>query len=152
MRDLLNTYEEVGAVEDLATDDNPFLDKNEPAVIGEGYFRLEGLSYLMDNPTEINLIGQNYEHHGQLAVDVIPVTPEGSDEIPFEDVPDAPEDLLNRRIDYLVCITSARDLPSNLCKDVFVEYSIYLEDEKHCTDIVEGKNRNPEFNFQKQHT
>ena len=55
MRDLLNTYEEVGAVEDLATDDNPFVDKNEPAIIGEGYFRLEGLSYLMDNPTEINL-------------------------------------------------------------------------------------------------
>ena len=152
MRDLLNTYEEVGAVEDLATDDNPFVDKNEPAIIGEGYFRLEGLSYLMDNPTEINLIGQNYEHHGQLAVDVVPVTPEGSDEIPFEDVPDAPEDLLNRRIDYLVCIRNAKDLPSNFCKDVFVEYSIYLEDEKHYTDVVEGKNRNPEFNFQKQHT
>ena len=50
MRDLLNTYEEQGEVDDLTTEDNPFMDKNEPAVIGEGYYRLEPLSYLIDNP------------------------------------------------------------------------------------------------------
>ena len=152
MRDLLITYEELGTVDDLAQDDNPFMDKNEPAIIGEGYFRLEGLGYLMDNPTEINLIGQNYENHGQLSVDVIPVDADGNDELPFEDIPESPEDLLNRRIDYLVCIKSAKDLPQNFCKDVFVEYSIYLEDEKHCTVVIPGKNRDPEFNYQKQHT
>ncbi len=52
----------------------------------------------------------------------------------------------------MVCIKSAKDLPSNFCKDVFVEYSIYLEDEKHRTAVIEGKSRDPEFNYQKQHT
>mmetsp|Transcript_14845 Transcript_14845/g.18589 ORF Transcript_14845/g.18589 Transcript_14845/m.18589 type:complete len:155 (+) Transcript_14845:2635-3099(+) len=80
MRDLLNVYENEGDVVDgLATDDNPFADVQEPAIIGEGYFRLEGLSYLIDNPSTIDLIGSNYENHGQLEVDLIPVDADGND-------------------------------------------------------------------------
>ena len=55
-------------------------------------------------------------------------------------------------IDFLVNILGAKDLPSNFCKDVFVEYKIYLEDTKYKTEVVEGKNRNPEFNYSHQHT
>ncbi len=47
---------------------------------------------------------------------------DGNEDLADEDLPDAPEDLLNRRIDYVVSIERARDLPSNFCKDVFVEY------------------------------
>ena len=83
----------------------------EPTLIGEGYFRLEPLSYLINNPVIFDLIGTNYENHGQLEVDVIPVDPEGNDELADEDLPDAPEDLLNRRIDYVVQITRAKNLP-----------------------------------------
>ena len=103
-------------------DDNPFQDKREPVIIGEGYFRLEPLSYLIDNPVSINLIGSNYENHGQLDVNVIPVDPDGNEDLADEDLPDAPEELLNRRIDFLVNIERARNLPGNFCKDVFVEY------------------------------
>ena len=45
---------------------------------------------------------------------------EGNDEIAEEDLPDQPEDLLDRRIDFIVSIMRAKDLPSNFCKDVFV--------------------------------
>ena len=152
MRDLLSTYEEMGEVEGLNNDDNPFMDKNEPSVIGEGYYRLEPLSYLIDNPVMVNLIGSNYENHGQLELNVIPVDTEGNDEIAEEDLPDKPEDLLDRRIDFVVSITRAKDLPSNFCKDVFVRYTVYLEDTKYQTDMVAGKNREPEFAYRKQHT
>lgn len=73
MRDLLNVYETQGDVEGLANEDNPFADVPEPAKIGEGYFRLEPLSYMISNPSPIDLIGSNYENHGQLEVDVVPV-------------------------------------------------------------------------------
>jgi len=34
MRDLMNQYEDIGEVDGLNNDDNPFTDKNEPALIG----------------------------------------------------------------------------------------------------------------------
>lgn len=122
MRDLLATYEEMGQVDGLNNDDNPFMDTNEPSVIGEGYYRLEPLSYLIDNPVTVNLIGTNYENHGQLELNVIPVDAEGNDEIAEEDLPDTPEDMLDRRIDFIVNIIQAKDLPRDFCKDVFVQY------------------------------
>ena len=152
MRDLLSVYENEGDVDSLAADDNPFADTQEPTIIGEGYFRLEPLAYLIDNPCTIDLIGSNYEPHGQLEVDVIPIDQDGSSEINEDDLPEMPEDLLNRRIDFLISIQKAKSLPGNFCKDVFVEYQLYLEDTKYRTAVVEGKNRNPEFNYQFHHT
>lgn len=89
MRDLLATYEEMGEVNDLNNEDNPFVDKREPAIIGEGYYRLEPLSYLIDNPVTINLIGSNYENHGQLELNVIPVDADGNEDLADEDLPDS---------------------------------------------------------------
>lgn len=60
MRDLLTIYEEEGEVNDMNHSDNPFVDKREAAVIGEGYYSMEGLSHMIDNPVKINLIGSNY--------------------------------------------------------------------------------------------
>ena len=109
MRDMLATYEQQGELD--ATEENPFTDKQEPSLIGEGYYRLEPLAYLIDQPIQIGLIGSTYRSHGQLDVNIIPVDENGSDELPEELIPDAPEDLLNQRIDYLVTIEQAHNLP-----------------------------------------
>jgi len=84
-------------------------------------------------------------------VNIIPVDADGNEEIDENDIPDSPEDLLNRRIDFVVSIERARDLPSNFCRDVFVEYQIYMEETKYQTPVIEGKNRNPEFAFTRHH-
>ena len=39
-----------------------------------------------------------------------------------------------------------------MCRDVFAEYSFYLDPTKYRTKLVEGKNRNPEFGYKKLHT
>ena len=152
MRDLLSTYEEQGQVDGLNNDDNPFMDINEPKMIGEGYYRLEPLAYLIDNPVVINLIGSNYENHGSLDINVIPVDAEGNEDIAEDDLPEQPEDLMDRRMDFVINIIKASNLPSNFCKDVFVQYQIYLEETKYQTDVVSGKNREPQFNYRRQHT
>ena len=64
MRDLLSSYESVGSVPEIEMADNPFIDTPEPTLIGEGYYRLEPLSYLIDNPVLINLIGTTFKVHG----------------------------------------------------------------------------------------
>lgn len=67
-------------------------------------------------------------------------------------IPDEPEDLINTRIDYVVQIDQAVDLPKNFCRDTFVEYQLYLNEEKYRTNICAGSNRNPMFTYSKQHT
>ena len=42
-------------------------------------------------------------------------------------------------------------MPSNFCKDVFVEYSFYRDDKKRMTPVIRGKERSPVFNFSEFH-
>lgn len=85
MRDLIAQYGEHGV-------ENPFSDEPEPLLIGEGYYSLEALSYLIDNPTSVNIISTTYEVYGKLEVNIIPVNPDGSEDL--EVIPDEPSDLL----------------------------------------------------------
>lgn len=48
-------------------------------------------------------------------------------------LPDNPMDLISQRIDFVINITKAYDLPEDFCKDVFFEYQFYLDSEKYKT-------------------
>ena len=88
--------------------------------------------------------------YGKLDVNIVPVNQEGGVELDF--IPDEPADLIDQRIDFVVQIDRATELPENLCRDVYAEYSFYLDQTKYRTKTVEGKNRNPEFEYKKLHT
>jgi hypothetical protein len=60
MRDVVSTYYETNSVPDLDSQDDPFFDLPEPLLIGQGYYKLEGLAYLIDNPATISIIGTAY--------------------------------------------------------------------------------------------
>ena len=62
-------------------------------LIGEGYYSLEGLANLIDNPATVNLIGSTYEVHGKLELNIIPVNFDGSEDLEF--IPDEPSDLID---------------------------------------------------------
>lgn len=152
MRDLLSTYEDKGELPELMPEDNPFYDAPQPQLIGEGYYMLEPLANLIDNPAQINLIGRTFEVFGKLNVNIIPVDQDGNEDLPDEMIPDEPEDLIGSRIDYVIKIEQAVDLPFNFCRDTFVEYQLYLNEEKFRTPSVKGNNRNPIFDYSNQHT
>ena len=57
MRDVVNIFQESGDVPDLEPSDDPFFDFVEPLLIGQGYYKLEPLAYLIDNPAVISIIG-----------------------------------------------------------------------------------------------
>lgn len=148
----MNQYEDIGEVDSLNTDDNPFRDDNEPSLIGQAFYSLEGLCYLIDNPCEIEVIGTNFENHGKLLVNIIPVDENGSQDFADEDLPEEPEDLMNRPLNFVVEIEKAIQLPMDFCKDTYVEYQFYLDETKYKTPVVEGKNREPEFGYAQQHS
>lgn len=143
MKDMIAQYAEQGTMPDISDSENPFYDEHEPMIIGEGYYSLEGLANLMDNPATVNIIGSTYEVHGKLEINIIPVNSEGGEDLEF--IPDDPTDLIDQRIDFVVQISRATDLPENLCRDVYAEYSFYLDQTKYRTNTVAGKNRSPEF-------
>lgn len=134
---MYNQYNDEGT---LPTDD-PFSDTPQPQLIGQGYYKLEALAYLIDNPAQIHLIraGQNLKNTGKLEVNIIPVDETGWGEIQDSQIPEKPEDLIDRRLDFVVTITKALDLPPNFCKDVFIEYSFYLDESPYQTPIIPGK-------------
>jgi hypothetical protein len=120
-------------------------------LIGEGYYSLEALANLIDNPATVNLIGSTFEVHGKLELNITPVNPDGtSEELDF--IPDEPTDLIDQRIDFVVEIIKAYDLPEDLCRDIYVEYSFYLDPTKYKTDVIEGKERSPMVSYKKHHT
>ena len=114
-------------------------------MIGKGQFMLQSLANMIDNPSEIVLIGTNYLNHGSLKVNIVPTDQYGNFDEDDEDLyVDSPEEMIQRgRLDFAVEIDRAQNLPANFCKNVYVEYQIYLNDEVYRTPIIQGKERNP---------
>ena len=63
-------------------------------------------------------------------MNIEPVDEDGESEIPDEMIPENPMELVNQRIDFNVLITKVFELPPNFCKDVYCEYTFYLNNEK----------------------
>lgn len=101
IRDMYSQYvDQNQAVPEMDNSESPFDDPPEPQLIGQGYYKLEPLVYLIDNPHQIQLIGnangQKGGNFGKLEVNVIPTDEGGLDEVPEDLLPQVPEDLLER--------------------------------------------------------
>ena len=96
--------------------------------MGQAYYGLKSLSYLIDSPMTVSIVGSNSGIMGKLEVNVIPVDEDGESEVPDERIPEAPEELEGNRIDFIIEIKRAFDLKEDFCKDVFCEYTFYLDD------------------------
>jgi len=61
-------------------EDDPFWDPPEPRLIGQGFCMLLSLAHLLDNPTEISLIGE-HNKCGLLRTNIVPTDEEGVNNI-----------------------------------------------------------------------
>lgn len=107
MKDVINSYQDTGAVQELDPEEDPFVDPVEPLLLGQVYYKLEPLAYLIDNPSTISIIGQNLQVMGKLECNIIPCDEDESEDIPDELIPEEPEDLIGKRIDFIVEIKQA---------------------------------------------
>jgi len=59
--------------------------------------------------------------------------------------------IVGKSVTFTVEIDWAKDLPLDLCKNVFVKYGLQFEKSKVLTPETQGKDRNPQFNFKRVH-
>jgi hypothetical protein len=111
---------------------------------------LKNLGYLVDNELDAKILSSEGSSgvRGNLKVRYIPTDDTGEGE-PDEDLlPEEPEDLLGKAIAFKVEIDGAKDLPKDLCKNVFVTYALNFDRNRTFqTDEVEGKTPSPQFGY-----
>ena len=107
IKELLDEYHITNKIPNVSQDKDPFWDPPEHLRVGEGYLKLMSLAYLMDNPNELVIVGDEGEA-GLLEVDIIPANENGEpleeDDPIFDEFIDDPNDLLGKRVDFLVKI------------------------------------------------
>lgn len=59
IKDILDRYFESNQIPILTKEKDPFWDPPEPHLIGQGYLKMLSLVYLVDNPAELNIVGEN---------------------------------------------------------------------------------------------
>ena len=88
---------------------------------------------------------------GQLSINLVPCEEDGNEELDEDNIADEPEELINMPMDFKVKIDRITGLPEDFCTNIFCEYKFYLDDTVYTTPVCEGRNREPVFNYSKQH-
>lgn len=57
IKEILDRYFETNQIPILSKEDDPFWDPAEQHLIGQGYLKMLSLVYLVDNPADLNLVG-----------------------------------------------------------------------------------------------
>ena len=103
---------------------------------------LKNLGYLIENEIDAKILSSEGSSgiRGQLALKYFPTDDTGEGE-PNEDLlPEEPEDLLGKAITFRVEIDKAKDLPKDLCKNVFISYGLNFDKSRSFqTSVVVGK-------------
>lgn len=71
IKEMLEKFFETNEYPKVVDQEDPFWDPPESNMIGQGYLKLLSLGYLMDNPSEITIVGDNGSS-GSLRVNLIP--------------------------------------------------------------------------------
>ena len=94
MRDALQVFEEKD-FQQFDESNDPFYEKQQPIMLGQSFYMLEGLAYLIDNPRKLPIVSTNNTIVGEITINIVPCEEDGSEDINEDLVPDDPKDLLN---------------------------------------------------------
>ena len=107
IKDLLEEYHMTNAIPELKQNDDPFWDPPAHLRVGEGYLKLMSLAYLLDNPVELIIVGDEGEA-GLLEVNLIPTNNNGEpleeDDSIFEEFIDDPNELIGQKVNFQIKI------------------------------------------------
>lgn len=70
IKEMLDDYFESNEYPEITREEDPFWDPPEPQVVGQGFLKLLSIAYLLDNPTQLILVGDNGQT-GQLSVCIV---------------------------------------------------------------------------------
>eukprot|EP00002_Diphylleia_rotans_P034349 TRINITY_DN7368_c0_g2_i2.p1 TRINITY_DN7368_c0_g2~~TRINITY_DN7368_c0_g2_i2.p1 ORF type:complete len:836 (+),score=169.73 TRINITY_DN7368_c0_g2_i2:118-2625(+) len=133
----------------MSQENDPFWDPNEPVLIGVATVYLKSVTYYIEFDDDVDLLDYKGKHEGTLHIKVLPCTDKGVPLIEFDDTEDQyyieePEELIGRRLDFIVEISYARGLnprfSSYCCKyklqeqlfEVSLQNEIRAREKHHC--------------------
>ena len=120
MKELFNKFNDDELdLQNLKKEDDPLWDEPKPVLLGYSFYKLEPLSYLISNKSELAIISPNGNMIGKLEADVFPHDDEGNE---FEDEPENPNELIGHCVQYKVCICGVKNIPKNFSNNLKVEF------------------------------
>jgi len=125
IRDVINKYYEMEELPDFNDKDyDPFWDPPEPLLVGVSYISLHNLLFCIENELNALIFSSEGQEgsRGELSIKYFPCDAEGDGEPSDDVIVEEPEEIMGKEIHFRVEIESARDLPNDLCKNVFVTY------------------------------
>ena len=126
MQDALVAFEN-NDFKELPKSKDPFFEESSPQLIGSAHYLLQGLTYLLDNPRMVPIMAPNNEVCGKMHMNIVPCDETGNEDLNEEDLPDEPDAILKKRLDFKVKIDKLTDLPEDFCSDVYCEYTFFID-------------------------
>ena len=125
MKELFNKFSDEDLdIQNLKKEDDPLWDEAKPVLLGYAFYRLEPVSYLMSNESQISVVSPNGEVVGKIEVDIIPHDENG---LEFDEVPETPNELIGQTLLYKVVIMNLQNIAKNFSYDVHVEYQCFYD-------------------------
>ena len=125
MKELFNKFNDDDLdLQNLKKEDDPLWDEAKPVLLGYAFYRLEPVSYLMANESQISVVSPNGDVVGQITVDIIPHDENGFE---YEEVPETPNELIGQTLYYKVAIMNLQNIAKNFSYDLYVEYQCFYD-------------------------
>ena len=151
LKELYNKYmEENYDLTKVPNEENPLYDTPHKSLLGYAFYKLEPLSFLMNNCTSIPIISVNGDLEGTIVIDIVPTNKDGE---LFKDIPKDPNELIGQNLNFYIHIKECNDLPENFCKSLQVEYSSFIDNNNYKTKVYneEGDKRSFPIDEKFQH-
>ena len=124
----------------MKNEEDPLWDDPKLNILGFGFYKLEPLVYLINNPAKISIISQQGTNIGTITCDLIPHEDDNSE---CDEIPSNPYDLVGQPLNFSVYIKEANNLPENFCKGIQIEYTSFLDNHTNITQPLIEKTTNP---------
>ena len=133
MKELFNKFsDEELDIQNLKKEDDPLWDEAKPVLIGYSFYKLEPLSYLIANRSELAIVSPQGNMIGKLEADVAPHDEDGNE---FDEVPENPSEIIGQCLQYKVCIYAIKNIPKNFSSDLKVEYQCFTDHTNFSTKL-----------------
>ena len=125
MKELFNKFNDDDLdLQNLKKEDDPLWDEAKPILLGYAFYRLEPVSYLMANESQISVVSPNGDAVGQITVDIIPHDEDGEE---YQEVPETPNELIGQTLYYTVAIKNLQNIAKNFKYNLHVEYQCFYD-------------------------
>ena len=133
-------------INELSKEDDPFWDEQDESLLGYAFYKLEPITYLMSNKNELSIINPfTGKFMGSVTIDIIPHDENNNE---FDEVPESPNELIGQNLFYKVVISHIKNLPSNFCTNLRIEYQSFYDRSVNYTKIYnQNENKMTEFDI-----